>query len=231
MAGICRPTQCLNSQEATFKVLSMFSYNGYGTGNDVELCGLFNQTNPDEWDTSNIFYWQTSAHFLEIQINEMCNIWRCGSKSWSDSNKPLDVFYKKNINDEYTNITNDITQNLSLITNTQWELYIKGINPGIYKFKGRDGYSYRMDTEWFLETQSLILLNKNEEYYNINDSNYDIVKKEYVKIVQTNNDLKDLYKNNNVNLKDLFIDKNINNEIFKPIDKLIPFKINKLKVK
>lgn len=150
MAGNCRPMVVGLREEATYTVLSMSS--SQGTGGTVENCGLFNGTNPNEWNTSNIFYWYNTTDFLEIEINEDCNIWRSGTKSWATSNGKLNIFLYNDTTSSYDDITSTVEQTTTAIGNDSWEKTIVGLKKGRYKFTISS--ASRIDSEWYIETSN-----------------------------------------------------------------------------
>lgn len=74
---------------------------------------------------------------------------------------------------------------------------------------------------------SYYLINKDNMYYNIQDTNYDIDSGKYIPLANTNG-LTDLFTTKNLYIDDLFIDKTIHDETFKPITKFDNFRIDKL---
>ena len=216
MAGLVRPAQCLESIEANYKVIA------FNFPNRPTNCPLF------DGSYGNLFSWSGKYGYLDIEIYNKCNIWRSGYLSGGAIGKIQILKFDYNLN-QFVNITENIEQNLSITPSKQWELYIENLSAGKYKFSINN--TNRADSEWFLETTGFNLIKKDDDYYNINDSNYDINKQNYVPIVQNTTDKKDMYLNNIVDLSNLYMDKNINGETFKPADKLIPFRISKLKFK
>lgn len=150
MAGNCRPMVVGLREEATYTVLSMSS--SQGSGGTADNCGLFNGTNPNEWNTANVFYWGELANFLEIEINEDCNIWRCGTESWSTSNGKLNIFLYNNATSLYNDITSNVEQTTTAIGNNSWEQTIVGLKKGRYRFTISSGL--RLDSEWYIENSN-----------------------------------------------------------------------------
>lgn len=152
MAGSCKPSVAGLGREASYTVLDLSS--SQGSGGTVESCGLFNGTNPDEWNTENVFYWYDSTNYLEIEIEQNCNIWRCGTYNWATSNGTLNVFLYNESTKTYDDITSIVTQTTTTITNSSWEKTFTGLKKGRYKFTTGNGL--RLDSEWFIENTSPI---------------------------------------------------------------------------
>lgn len=74
------------------------------------------------------------------------------------------------------------------------------------------------------------LINKDNELYSIDNSQYDTVSKKYQPLIKTTN-IRDIYENNDIAFDELVYEKTIEDETFRPIDKLLPFRINKLGAK
>jgi len=115
--------------------------------------GLFDGTTPNEWNTNRVCYWLNSSNYIEINISQLCNIWRCGTQGWLNSKGPLQIFRYNGTS--YDDITSLYPQTLTSITNSQWEKTISKLPKGQYKFVGT---SYRIDSEWYVETFNKFLI-------------------------------------------------------------------------
>lgn len=151
------------NKEAKFKVLSLKAEGG-GT---VENCGLFDKIRVNEWNTERVFYWSAGGYYLELEIYNRCNIYRAGTTSWDYRCDKLIIY--KLINDKYINISDNIVQNTSKITENEFELWIQDLEPGQYKFQGRGVEPFRLDSEWYIELSPYHLLKKDSEIYGINE--------------------------------------------------------------
>lgn len=229
MAGLCRPEICKNSIEAKYRTIMCCDREISNNVSSVN-CELFDSISTGTW-MAGVMYWETNINYVEIEIQQTCNIYRSGT-SYSERIGKLRILFKNKESDIYTDITSSIVQHLKPLNNNEWGLYIEKLKPGFYKFQGGfDSSVNRIDSEWFLEfAGKYTLIFKDNEYFNISDSNYDILKKTYKPLVVSEN-LVDLFENNYVLLNELSINKTINQETFKPMDKLVPFKILKLKPK
>lgn len=147
MAGTCKPTKSNLGSECSYKVLSLLG--SQGSGGTVDNCGLFDGQAVDEWNTDRVFYWYNNTDFLEIEIDGQCNIWRTGTNSYNGYNSALYIYKYNESTSTYEDITDSITQNLSVIGNTVWEEWIHGLPKGRYKFVG--GKGLRIDSEWYIE--------------------------------------------------------------------------------
>lgn len=217
MAGALKPNVEGLREEANYKVLSLFG--SQGSGGTVDNCGLFNGVCPNEWNTPNVFYWQVAGHYIEIEIESDCNIWRSGTTGWSNAISPLTIFkYDVGISN-YVDISSSVIQTLSAITENQWEKTITGLPAGRYKFTGGNGV--RLDCEWYIEKSiPPILLQVENDFYSINEEYYDSINRKYTPL--STDDL----KNDKVYfpISNLLNDITINNETFKPITKFKYFK-------
>lgn len=164
MAGSSKPNINGLKKEASYKVL-----NGNSNGQQINQCGLFNENTPNEWNTKNVFYWYSSSDYLEIEINNDCNIYRSGTYSWATYTGELSILKFKN--GEYIDITEFIEQKISPITNEEWEKTIFNLKKGRYKFVLKDT-KYRIDSEWYIENihNFKYLIKQNNEYYSLESS-------------------------------------------------------------
>ena len=216
MAGIAKPDVDNLMQEAEYLVLDVLG--SKGSGGTAQQCGLFDGNTPNEWNTQRIMYWYDKSNYLEIEIlSEKVNIWRCGSTTWSTSNKPLTIL--KYDNGSYIDVTQLYSQTLTPITNLQWERTIENLPKGRYKFVGGNGY--RMDTEWYIEARIKFLIKQNNQYYTIksmyyNNGNFKPLTLEGVTL-PTKNDYENFgFENIDVLTKEMTVDV----ETFRPYEKL-----------
>lgn len=154
MAGNSKPSNI--GEEASFKLLSGSGHSGQ-TGK-----GLFDGIQVNEWNTDKVFYWNSTGHYIEIEIiSPIVNIWRSGTSDWSTYTKPLKI--SKWNGSSYIDITDSYPQTITAINHTQWEKTITNLPSGRYKLE----YSaaYRMDSEWYIEEANLqkFLLSSNDE--------------------------------------------------------------------
>lgn len=206
MAGICRPNIKNLGKEAKYRVLYSHS-----NGETTNKCGLFDGSNPNEWNTDNVFYWYNDLDLLEIEILDKCNIWRSGTESWVSYKNPLKIL--KFENNKYIDITSKIEQVTSEIDNHSWEKTISNLDKGRYKFIYDKGL--RIDSEWYLEKvkESRYLLKQDNQYYSIKSEFYDKEKRTYLPCER------DFDKNGIDDLHQLTTNIEINNEVFNPIMK------------
>lgn len=143
-AGEAKP---LNVQtEVTYEVLEVKG--SQGSGGTVESCGLFDGTQVNEWKTERVMFWNDISNYIEIDIQEDCNIWRSGTDGWLGHNGSLGIY--KWDGTAYQDITASITQTVSRINQKEWEKTISNLSAGRYKFAFKDGF--RLDSEWYLES-------------------------------------------------------------------------------
>jgi len=143
-AGNAKPID--EGKEAEYEVLNVIG--SQGSGGAVNSCGLFDGTQVNEWNTKKVMYWQGSNNYVELDIKEVCNIWRSGTTSWSGNANPLKIL--KWDGTQYNDITATYTQALSKITENDWEKTISNMQPGRYRFEY--GTGLRIDSEWYLES-------------------------------------------------------------------------------
>jgi len=170
MAGSAKPNVPNLGPEISYAIISSHANNG------TSAYGLFDGITPNEWNTSRICYWYNSDSYIEINIPLPCNIWRSGTTSWLNSDKPLQIF--KYNGSFYEDVTSKYPQTLTPITNLEWEKTISNLSAGQYKFVGRDGESYRIDSEWYLELTSIYFLLQDGNNLCIPDSNSDLIIKD-----------------------------------------------------
>ncbi|MBD8840368.1 laminin G domain-containing protein [Paenibacillus sp. FSL K6-4396] len=167
MAGKSKPNILNLGQEASYQVLSLVG--SQGSGGTVQLPGLFDGNNPNEWNTLKVMYWQTADNFIEINISTpKVNIWRSGTTSWKQYIGSLKIKYWNG--SSYVDVTNNYLQTVTQIAETQWEKTILDLPSGRYRFEY--GTAFRLDSEWFIETaiSSRILLSSGDKYYSITEN-------------------------------------------------------------
>lgn len=147
MAGLARPSGVGN--EADYTLISGSS-DKFQTG-----AGLFDGTQVNEWDSDNVFYWQETGDYVEIEVTSYTfNIWRSGTTTWSDKNSSLTIQKWDTDTLSYVDVTANYTQTITVINETQWEKYISGLPSGKYKFS-QIVNGGRIDSEWYLEAKEI----------------------------------------------------------------------------
>lgn len=132
MAGKSKPNILNLGQEASYQVLSLVG--SQGSGGTVQLPGLFDGNNPNEWNTLKVMYWQTADNFIEINISTpKVNIWRSGTTSWKQYIGSLKIKYWNG--SSYVDVTNNYLQTVTQIAETQWEKTILDLPSGRYRFE------------------------------------------------------------------------------------------------
>lgn len=212
MAGIAKPNN--NMLEASYVVNSFYSMDN-GSSDNGDSCGLFNGVVVNEWDTNNVFYFRQSNNYIDITINNDCNIYRCGTASWSEGYQTK-LKIEKYENEEWIDITGSITQNEKAITHLEWDKWITNLQRGRYKFSYLNGA--RLDSEWFIEKELKVVLKQNGKVYSILKENYNIETGMYNEI--TTYDIE-----NQASISNLINEITIGNETFRPIDKFEKFSI------
>ena len=212
MAGIAKPND--NMLEVSYVVNSFYSTDN-GSSDNGDSCGLFNGVVVDEWSTNNVFYFRQSNNYIDITINNDCNIYRCGTASWSEGYQTK-LKIEKYENEEWIDITGSITQNEKAITHLEWDKWITNLQRGRYKFSYLNGV--RLDSEWFIEKEPKVVLKQNGKVYSILKENYNIETGMYNEI--TTYDIE-----NQANIFNLINEITIGNETFRPIDKFEKFSI------
>lgn len=160
MAGVSKPSEYMQEAKFTYGTKSGTDYSlTLGT-----ISGFFDGVNANT-DSGNSAYFGNSGNYIILDIKERCNIWRSGTTSWSHHYKRLFVYKYNESSGAYDiNVTNTYTLTTTAINEKQWEMFIKNIPSGKYKFTYGDGY--RLDTEWFLElATNPNFLKCDNEYY------------------------------------------------------------------
>lgn len=155
MAGSAKPIVVGLGIEATYTVLGVVG--SQGSGGTVAKAGLLNEVCANEWNTSNVMYFSDSTTYIEIEINEDCNIWRSGTTTWINGIYPLKIL--KYNGTSYNDVTNLYPQTLTPINEYKWEKTIDNLPKGRYKFIGKGGTlssNQRIDSEWYLESTSSV---------------------------------------------------------------------------
>lgn len=141
MAGNARPNIEGLGNEVTLNIIS-----SKGTGS---VDGLFDGTCVNEWNTSRVFYWNVGdSAYIEFSTDKPINIWRCGTTSWASAHYGVFIIYKQNELGVYEDITSEIEQYTSPITEKQWEKSVSRLPEGTYKFVCP---TTRIDSEWYVE--------------------------------------------------------------------------------
>lgn len=144
MAGNAKPITAGLNIEATYTVHGVSG--SQGSGGTISNPGLFNGITIDEWNTANVMYWYGTSNYIDITINQPCNIWRSGTAGWKQYTAPFII--EKFDNSIWTVVAH--TQTITQITHLQWEKTITNLPSGRYRFKV-GAASLRMDSEWYLE--------------------------------------------------------------------------------
>lgn len=213
MAGIAKPNN--NMTEARY-VVNSFVSSANGSSANGDTCGLFDGTMVNEWNTTHVFYFTSSSHYIDITIYDNCNMYRCGTSSYTnDYEHKLKI--EKYANEEWIDITDEITQNEKPISHLEWDKWISNFPKGRYKFSYLNGY--RLDSEWFIEKIPNCILKQDNKYYSFLESNYNTETGMYNEIslsdFDTMNSMPSLLNN----------EITIGEETFKPIDKFNNFSI------
>jgi hypothetical protein len=119
------------------------------------------------WDgkagnTSVSTYWHSSSHYIEIDIPNICNIYRLG---YNGNKAPLTIL--KYNGTSYDDVTSLYPQTLE-VTSALWEKTISKLPAGRYKFQGGNGL--RVDNEWYLEKINYYLIMQQGKYYSVKDN-------------------------------------------------------------
>ena len=212
MAGIAKPND--NMLEVSYVVNSFFSGDN-GSSENGDSCGLFDGSMVNEWNTTNVFYFRSTSTYVDITIYDDCNIYRCGTASWTEGYQ-YKLKIEKYENEEWIDITGSITQNEKAITHLEWDKWITNLQRGRYKFSYLNGV--RLDSEWFIEKEPKVVLKQNGKVYSILKENYNIETGMYNEI--TTYDIE-----NQASISNLINEITIGNETFRPIDKFEKFSI------
>jgi hypothetical protein len=137
MAGAAKPNSV--SREADYVLIG-----GQVTGSPN---GLIDGVQTNGWNSPYVAYWQSASHYVEFTFNEDVNIWRSGTTSWKTYTAPFIIYrWESGV---YQDVTSQITQTVTQITETQWEKTISNLPAGRYKFQ-QNG-NLRLDSEWYIE--------------------------------------------------------------------------------
>lgn len=153
-----------------------YSVIGYTTPN-----GLFNGVAANEWNSGNVLYMNGGNYFV-MTFYQPVNIYRSGTGTWNSYCDKFKIEKLSEATKEFIDISSEIEQITSGIGNTSWELTIKELPSGTYKFILPAG-GYRIDSEWFLEIPSFsYLLKNNGKLYCINQDYYDKATGNYIPV-------------------------------------------------
>lgn len=212
MAGIAKPN--ISMIEASYIVNSFFSGDN-GSSENGDSCGLFDGSMVNEWNTTNVFYFRSYSTYVDITIYDDCNIYRCGTASWTEGYQ-YKLKIEKYENEEWVDITDSIIQNEKAITHLEWDRWITSLPKGRYKFSLQSGV--RLDSEWFIEKDPKCIIKQNGKIYSALKENYNI---------QTNmyNEITTFDIENQESVYNLSNEVTIGEETFRPIDKFENFSI------
>ena len=231
MAGTARPDECINCTEGRIEINDCSIRALWHNGDflyDVNMAdSLLNGEAEFPANHNNaILLAKSCNNFLDFTVYQKSTIYAIGayySDSAGVSSKKLNLYKFDETNNEFV-----FVEELETKDDRNWYKLLT-CESGKYRIMPVENYV--LFAEWFVKSEVYHLIKKNNDLYSINDSYYDINTKEYVKIPQSTTDKKEIFINNNNTLSDLYMDKNINGETFKPANKLLPFKISKLKFK
>jgi hypothetical protein len=130
---------------------------------------------PGLWDgkagnTGVSTYWYSSSHYIEIDIPNICNIYRLG---YNGNKAPLTIL--KYNGTSYDDVTSLYPQTLE-VTSALWEKTISKLPAGRYKFQGGNGL--RVDNEWYLEetnNNKYLIKNADEKIYTYDAESNEII--------------------------------------------------------
>ena len=229
MAGIARPDECIDSTEGIIVIndcsLRQSYHNGNYLFNTNVIDPLLNGTVefPAAYGSS-ILLTKSYNNFIDFTVYQKSTIYTIGgvySDSGGATPNKLNLYKFDESNNEFVFV--------EVLETKDDKTWYKLLTCEMGRYKIIPVNNYVGFSEWFIKSDSYYLIKKDNDLYSINDSYYDINSKEYIKIPQNTTDKKEIFINNNVILSKLCEEKNINDETFKPIDKLLPFKISKLK--
>ena len=231
MAGTARPDECINCTEGRIEIndcsIRALWHNGaYVYDANIADSLLNGKVEFPSPHNNAILLAKKFNNFLDFTVYQKSIIYAIGSyysDSGGDSSKKLNLYKFDETNNEFV-----FVEELETKDDANWYKLLT-CESGKYRIMPVENYA--CFSEWFVKSEVYYLIKKNNDLYSINDSYYDINKQNYVPIAQNTTDKKEIFINNNNNniLSDLYMDKNINGETFKPADKLIPFRISKLK--
>ena len=134
--------------------------------------GLFDGIATNNFNTSDVCYWGYPGNHIIMTFGHSVNIYRAGTNDWPQHNAKFKIFKMDEITKNFIDITSDVEQTTSAIRLNQWELTIKDLPAGTYKFYLEEGL--RLDSEWFLEEPcSTYLVKNNNTIFCINEEYYD----------------------------------------------------------
>lgn len=214
MAGTAKPNIDNLLHEVDYKVIAAYNSLGINASN----CGLFDNYTMDVWNSPTVMYWNNSTAYVDLVINEPCNIWRCGSAVYPHYSAKLKVM--KYEEKAWLDVTSEVVQTVSNKTNLQWEKTISKLPRGRYKFCYLGGL--RLDTEWYMEAVNTYLIKFNNNYYTIKQEFYNQDTKSYNPIVdEPISNFNDL----SFSITELFSTITIGESSFRPIEKFNHFQL------
>lgn len=150
MAGDLKP-----SDEGLQREIDYILNASYGWGANGEV--LFNGEVGTAYNNGTAFYFDstTSVAYIDISLNEKCNIWCHSNPSCADNNACY-LYVFKYINEEWVDITESTEQHGR--KKDSWSLCFPNLPKGRYKFTLNDNIKtegttggFRTDDEWYLE--------------------------------------------------------------------------------
>ena len=160
MAGIARPTVAHLGKEVLPTNLTSNSIEG-------SVNGLFDGTCVNDWNGTRVCYWNKTSSYIEFTIDRKVNIWRCGTTGWATQHCSLFRIEKLQDDGTYLDITNEITQSVSPITEKEWEKTVSNLDKGTYRFYTQ---KTRLDSEWYMEDATGFIIFMNQKYYTIENN-------------------------------------------------------------
>lgn len=164
------------------------------------------------------------TNYFEFHVDTKFNLYSYARQTYNGS---INAFY---IN--LLNLDTNESYNISVSTPTPTWTVNKNLPKGNYRIYYKySGGSYISLYKLYIEdlVASIPLVFKNNEYYNINEANYDYSYHNYNKLASpADNNIYNFFNSNYISYPNLFTNVSIDGS-FKPISKFSNFKIRKLK--
>lgn len=157
MAGKLKPNIANLGEEVILENISYGSKTWPFIIENNTCYGLFDGKDTQQ-SFSNGFGWAVEDDYIQFTTHNIINIWRYVSQYGylsSAYQNPLKIF-KKNNNNNWIDISNDIKQTVSVLTPVSggiWEKTISNLSIGTYKITGSG--KTRIDDEWYIEKTNL----------------------------------------------------------------------------
>jgi hypothetical protein len=140
-AGKAKPNVKELGAEANYKFLGGAVDNSNGGG-------LFDGTTPYSGSEKQIAYFYKNSHYVDIEVFETLNIWRCGSGVFQSYYGKLKIL-KFDGNDYSEDVTEKYSLPCTQLNSEYWEEFVHNLPQGKYRFQYTD--SNRADSEWYCE--------------------------------------------------------------------------------